>query len=260
MSPRPLATTAGRYATIFFDYEGRWAKAGQEEASRKGAQFVLEALATRGACATFNCVGGMIDDAPDQMAQIASDGHEIASHTLRHEVVQDWSARQVEQDIVSVRERFVPVTSEIVGFRAPQSRWSLPMLAGLKNAGVCWDAENDTAPEPYVLGRTPKGRLWRMPIRIDDWDFQKRNVDGPTLLETWKAAERAASGTYFAIGFHPWVLAQSEDRLKAFADMLAYLDERRSLIGFTRMFQLCEARLCEETGPGSGPENGKERL
>lgn len=245
LSPRPLGADAGSYGTVYFDYEGRWAMPGQDKASRRGAEHVLASLARAGVKASFNCVGRMIDDAPDLMRRIATEGHEIASHTLEHSVVQRWSARQMQEDMLAVRALLAPVSDRIIGFRATQSRWSLPVLAGLRAAGVLWNAENDLAPEPYLLGQATTGRLWRMPIRIDDWDFQRQRLDGAAMLARWKAAEARAQGQYFAIGFHPWVLAQSEDRLAAFDAILTYLAARRRLMSFGQMRELCEARLAQ---------------
>jgi hypothetical protein len=110
-------------------------------------------------------------------------------------------------------------------------------------AGVRWNAENDIAGEPYVIKKTRAGRLWRIPIRIDDWDFQKQGLSGPEMLDRWKAAEAAAQGQYFAIGFHPWVLAQSNDRLAAFDEMVAHMADTRFLRTFTQIHDLCESGI-----------------
>lgn len=246
-SPRPLGPNAGKLATIFFDYEGRWASPGVEQASRSGCAHILDVLAKHGVSATFNCVGRMIEDAPDLMRRISDDGHDIASHTLEHTVVQGWSATAIQRDIEQTRAVLAPVSTTIIGFRAPQSRWSRGVLLGLAKAGVRWDAENDHAAEPYVIRKVRSCRLWRIPIRTDDWDFQKQGLSGQDMLDRWKAAEAAAQGQYFAIGFHPWVLAQSGDRLLAFDDMVAYLASVRTLKTFAQIHDLCESQLSDKS-------------
>ena len=139
-SPKPLEYGDKTYVTLFFDYEGKsshvYCDLEQDGYSRKGMVHILNRLDQAGFQATFNCVGKLIEEHRDLFIRIAQSGHEIASHTIGHTLVDRWSVAQVVEDMEQFRNLLAPIATMVLGFRAPQSRWSSSTIQGLLKSNV----------------------------------------------------------------------------------------------------------------------------
>lgn len=247
LSSKPILYMNKTYISLFFDYEGKWSRPDQEHNSRKGIEYILWKLDQVGIKATFNCVGHLVNDRQDMLQKINQSGHEIASHTVGHTLVNNWSKELVSDDIHEFRTLLSPITKNIIGFRAPQAKWNFETLHALLDNGIFWDAADDPAPYPYIILQKENRRLWRMPARIDDWNFEKNNADSDVMLQAWRASVlfSVRHRHYFAVGFHPWVLGKDESRLLAFSKFIDFLVEVPDIIitQFGDIVRICEGQI-----------------
>jgi len=244
----------GPCVTIFFDYEGKWASPEAEASSRIGVLQVLDYLHEEGIRATFNVVGGLLVSEETIIRRIINAGHEIASHTCWHEVVSSSSQCEMHDDIEGYRRLLAPYGVSLNGFRAPESRWSPPVIAALEEAGLRWDAEDDFAPTPYIIRRSQSGgHLWRMPVVTDDWKIEGMQVPPAQMLVCWEEAVHGLllQQRYGAIGFHPWILGKDPERMLAFRAFLRFLRQQKklSILPFGEVARVCESRLAPKEQP-----------
>jgi len=72
---------------------------------------------------TFFCTGVIADQAPDLIARIASDGHEIACHYHYHDEMIGTSVDEVAHQCARAKSALEEAAnSEVIGFRAPMFR------------------------------------------------------------------------------------------------------------------------------------------
>ncbi|MFP4573789.1 MAG: polysaccharide deacetylase family protein, partial [Desulfobacterales bacterium] len=246
-SPKAPALMNMMHLTVFFDYEGKYSRPDQEKNSAKGLEYILDTLERAGITATFNCVGRLIDDQRDTLEQIKRSGHEIASHTVAHTPVGNWTQRRMADDIEEFQRLLQPIANPVAGFRPPQSKWRFQTLKGLLKSGIIWDAADDPAPFPYVILQKGGRRLWRMPTGIDDWNFEKNNTAPAVMLDSWCATVRSAiqKRKYVAVGFHPWVLGKDNARLAAFSGFVDWLSKLDNVViaPFGEIARRCESEV-----------------
>ena len=105
---------------------------------------LLDALDEAGARITCFLVGedAARDEAAELFHRIAEAGHEIGSHTHRHEVWLDrYSAAEVDEELARAEAAIIAATGRHpLGFRAPGFSWSPTVLAGLARRGYRYDA------------------------------------------------------------------------------------------------------------------------
>lgn len=204
--------------TIFHDYEGEYARKGLRDISYKGVSRILDIEKKYKIKTTFNTVGRLINDVPEIISRILADGHEIANHTYSHEVMTGLSKREIVKDIEKAKYAFEKIGVDLTGFRSPKGQWSLKLMDILLEEGYIWSAEVDKAAYPYVLRKKNNRVLVRMPIVMDDWAYESKNVDPEQMFNSLMSAVKkmADEKRYGAIGFHPWVQAIGEGRLETF--------------------------------------------
>lgn len=151
---------------------------------------ILDFCDEQGIKATFFVVGFLAEQRPHLVTMIASRGHEIASHSLRHRLVHSMTTAEFDDDLRASKYLLEDITgAEVVGFRAPEfsvQRLGHPCFAALAKAGFLYDSsvfpveglrygisgaphapftmatdEGDLVELP--LATTPLGR-WRLPI------------------------------------------------------------------------------------------------
>ena len=82
--------------------------------SRYGTTHILDILKARGVRATFFCTTNFAENAPDIMARIVAEGHEVAAHGCDH-----WHPEP--QDVFRSRQRLRELTGqEVAGYRQPR--------------------------------------------------------------------------------------------------------------------------------------------
>ncbi|QTA90026.1 polysaccharide deacetylase family protein [Desulfonema magnum] len=219
------------YITIFHDYEGDYAGRGLKKISHKGVNTILDIEARYKIKATYNIVGKLMNEVPEVVSRILSDGHEIASHSYNHSIMTMLSKKEIISDIIHTKENFKSIGIELKGFRSPQSKWNFKQMSVLLNQGLYWSAEGDNANFPYIIKKKQNRYLVRMPVIIDDWSYQSMNITPDAMLQKLQKCvdEICKEKKYGAIGFHPWVQGKDNSRLIVFEEFIAGLSERKDV-------------------------------
>ena len=219
------------HLTIFHDYEGKYAGDGLADVSYRGVNRILDIEAKYKIKVTYDVVGKLINDVPEIITRIASDGHEIASHSYGHSIMTTFSKKEVISDIERTKEIFNSIGIELKGFRSPQSRWNFMQMDILLDQGINWSAEVDKARFPYILKQKNARFLARMPVTMDDWGYQSKNLEPEVMFEMLVDAVNkiAYEKGYGSIGFHPWVQGLDDQRLDVFERFMKQISQRKDI-------------------------------
>ncbi|MDY4811056.1 MAG: polysaccharide deacetylase family protein [Muribaculaceae bacterium] len=175
--------------------------------SRYGTTHILDILKARGVRATFFCTTNFAENAPDIMARIVAEGHEVAAHGCDH-----WHPEP--QDVFRSRQRLRELTGqEVAGYRQPRM---FPVSdEDIRKAGYKYNSSLNPCwiPGHYNHLRDPRTPFMR------DGVLQIPTAVTPTLriplfwlalhnFPLWlyrKLAMRCwKHDGYFATYFHPW--------------------------------------------------------
>lgn len=165
----PVVTPATEAVTFTVDVENhRPDIAPRYPAMTRRIMDFLEARNIRG---TFFIEGGVLDQTPELVREIASRGHEIGSHGYRHVPLTRETPRTLDAGLSRVRDRLEQLASAPVqGFRAPifsltpGSRWAIDVIASvgfrysssvLPGRGVAF-SDPEAPPRPFLW---PNGLL-----------------------------------------------------------------------------------------------------
>lgn len=203
---------------LFCDCEGHHAGPAAEAHADRGLDRLLELLDRLGLRITFNIVADLCRTHPKRVRRIMEAGHEVACHGWRHERPSDLSFVEINAMLDGAREAFASVDAGPVGFRSPESAWSVPLVRALARHGYQWNAERDRSWRPYRISRG----LVRIPTATDDWDVVDGTGNVPTLLAKWRQAlDRSVDGGVTCIGVHEWVFGLQPALEDALRDFLA---------------------------------------
>lgn len=138
---------------------------------------LLALFAAAGVRATFFVLGWVAERHPDLVRRIHAAGHEIASHSYRHQLVYDLTPDEFVADLRRAQRVLEDITGTAVrGYRAPsysitrQSLWALDLLA---SEGYTFDSSiypirhdrygiPDAERHPHRLAGGA-GALWELP-------------------------------------------------------------------------------------------------
>ena len=174
-----------------------------ESRVEKNTSRLLEILARHEVRATFFILGWVAERFPHLVKQIASAGHEIASHGYGHELITTQTPSAFGHDIRKAKTILEQLVSRpIFGYRAPSfsitkdTTWALPILA---EEGYIYDSSifpvlhdryGMPTASPYVHQiRTESGILWEVP---------------PSVARLFGLRIPAAGGGYFRL--YPYFL------------------------------------------------------
>lgn len=234
------------YLTIFHDFEGEYSELTTKDISCKGVSRILDIEKVYNVSATYNIVGKLINDVPDLIARIKSDGHEIASHSYSHKVMTSLSKAQITNDLRLTEDIFNSIGRKLTGFRAPQSKWNFKLLDILLDYGVTWNAEADTAKYPYIIREKNGKHLLRMPVTIDDWLYKSQNIDPQKMYDILINTVDTITNEkiYGSIGFHPWIHGEDDRRVDTFERFLKYTASKKGIeiLTFGQMCRLCSKK------------------
>jgi peptidoglycan/xylan/chitin deacetylase (PgdA/CDA1 family) len=96
---------------------------------------------------------------PDQVRQLAENGHEIGSHTLSHPILPTMTADQRRKEIVGARQLLREWTNrEVPGFCYPNGDFDAEVIGDLRRAGHSYacttlPGRNDRDTDPFRLRR-----------------------------------------------------------------------------------------------------------
>lgn len=213
---------------LFCDFEGHFAGEAGAAFADQGTERLLSLLDSLGLRITFNVVAELCRSHPHRVTRIRDAGHEIACHGYRHERPRDLPRANLDSVLHAARACFDELGVRPIGFRSPESAWSVPLLPALVRNDFCWNAERDSSMRPYQITHD----LIRLPVRTDDWDLTDRAVSGDParairlLLNKWTTHAQAGphrSGLVL-LGVHEWIFGLRPGYNAALGD---WIEQRR---------------------------------
>ncbi len=123
-------------------------------AIRRGVPRYLDILDRVGIPATFFCCGYDVENWPQTFRDIASNGHELATHGYLHE---DWDLGDDEALLLERTHNAVANATGVlpVGWCSPSGRKSARTIPILRQLGYIYDASEKDRDEPYLLNVEP---------------------------------------------------------------------------------------------------------
>jgi len=199
---------------------------------------ILELLDGYDVRATFFVLGWVAERHPDLVREIASAGHEIASHGYGHRLVYDEGPEGFREDVTKAARILREITGhdrDRFGYRAPsfsitpRSAWALEILA---ETGHAYDSSvfpvrhprygwKGSDPYPHVRRLEGGGALVEMPPTSAPWLGRRIPAAGGAYLRLFpvrlvrrglRAAHRA--GHPGVLYLHPWELDPGQPRFE----------------------------------------------
>lgn len=180
----------------------------QMEVSKAGTNAILDILKEHGVKGTFFITVRFAENAPEELARIVNEGHEVASHGVDHWVFEPVHVPQSRQRLEALTAR------EVRGFRMARMRKVDPKLFG--EAGYIYESSlNPTfIPGRYNNLNRPRtiyvqdGGVLQIPASTTPWvRFPMFWLAGhmlPPLVYHMLARHIESHDGYFATYFHPW--------------------------------------------------------
>lgn len=242
-----------------------------EQRIHHGLGFILEELARRRVRATFFILGWIADRHPEVVLQIASQGHEIASHGYSHLALDSLSPDAFATDLARSLEILGRLTKRPVrGFRAPsfsitrQTWWA---LSELKRQGIAYDSSIYPVRHPnYGIPRFPQ-EIQRLEglIEVPMTTCRIAGLDVPCsgggyfrlypYSMTRRLLRRVASERSPVLYFHPWEFDPGQPRQPGLSPLRRfrhYTGLERNQAKFRRLlddFEICTVEeLVKEKG------------
>jgi polysaccharide deacetylase family protein (PEP-CTERM system associated) len=107
----------------------------------ESTEIVLDILRTYNVKATFFILGWIAERRPDLVIHIANQGHEIASHGYKHELLHTMDENSIEADIRRSLEILQPLSrNKVIGYRAPSFSITKAAANVLKRMNFEYDA------------------------------------------------------------------------------------------------------------------------
>jgi len=193
----------------------------------RNTHLVLRVLRQEDTRATFFVLGWVADHYPHLVAQIADEGHEIATHGYWHELIYRQTPQGFAADVQRSLEAITSAlctsgNSPILGYRAPSfsiTRESLWALDVLRDHGIRYDSSifpllahdrygiPDASRFLYQVG----DGLWEVPVSTVRLLGRNWPVAGggyfrlyPSWLTRWGIQRINAEGHPAVVYLHPW--------------------------------------------------------
>ncbi|MCB9858151.1 MAG: polysaccharide deacetylase family protein [Phycisphaerales bacterium] len=185
-----------------------------ESLSDAGLREVMATLAECELRATFFCSAKLCETSPDVIRSIANAGHEIAALGYADEAPNELDAAALTQLALSCRAAFGKLGIRVIGFRSPKSNWDQRLMAILPLHGYVYSAEHDHAYHPYWI-KTDTKPVIRIPVRTDDRGLRRRgDTYDDVVSKHFRVLRKGLQRKCFVtVCFHPWILAESGDRM-----------------------------------------------
>lgn len=193
-----------------------------ESLSDYGLDIILKTLAASQLRATFFCSAKLCDTSAKTIRRIADEGHEIGALGYSDEAPAELTREAIVQLVMTCRTAFRKIGLHPVGFRSPKSRWNDHLMTALPMQGFRYSAEHDHAHHPYWIEAGGQ-RVIRIPVRTDDRGLRR---SGKTYDEVVSKHLRVLRKTiqrqcFATVCFHPWILAESPERMEHWRDWLS---------------------------------------
>jgi len=197
---------------------------------------LLELFASHNVKCTFFILGWVAERNPELIKEIASQGHEVASHGYSHQLIYSQSPEVFKEETLRSKKILEDlVQQEVVGYRAAsysitrKSLWALDILAEL---GFTWDSsifpvyhDNYGVPgsprSPYRIKLNGSKTLTEFPLTTAKvLGYSVPAAGGgyfrqyPYILSRWllkRASENNQKPTIFYL--HPWEIDPEQPRI-----------------------------------------------
>jgi len=250
-------------------------------------QKLLELLAKKGVQATFFILGWVAERYPSLVHQIASAGHEVASHGYAHELITSQTPVVFREDIRKAKAILESILSKpVLGYRAPSfsitkdTMWATQVLV---EEGYIYDSSifpvvhdrygvPSANPELHQLS-TASGLLWEVPPSTVKCLGVRLPVAGggyfrlypyPVLRALLRKLE--GEGAPLVMYMHPWEFDPDQPRMEGsmVSRMRHYLNldktegrmrallEDFSFAPIRQVFPQIEQMQCMEPSSGTG--------
>ncbi len=235
------------FLTFDLDAETMWTARDQSYASRPilmsqgaygwkvGAGRILELLARYGLKTTFFVPGLVVDQRPELMERILTEGHEIAHHSYSHRWILGLTPEEEREEMEKGIEAIRRVSGRKPrGWRSPAAELSAISMPLLVEHGFDYSSNFFDDDSPYLL--TVAGRktdIVELPFRwvLDDAPFFQysivlpgRTMQAPSaVLEAWKSEFDVlyAEKRMMMIGMHPQLIGQPS-RIKVLEGLIEH--------------------------------------
>jgi polysaccharide deacetylase family protein (PEP-CTERM system associated) len=191
---------------------------------------LLDILGESGGKSTFFVLGWVARRYPALVRRIVDEGHELASHTDTHRLLNTLSPREVAQELTSSRDSLEQVGgARVLGVRGPNFSISDAVLDAMAEAGYWYDSSffslrahgrygrlsGDVDPDASVVKVRPS--LLELPmsrLRIGSlalpWSGGAYFRIIPFQIFRRGVARRLGQRSWFMFYFHPWELDHDE--------------------------------------------------
>lgn len=199
-------------------------------------QRLLELLGRHDVRATFYVLGWVANRYPQLVAEIHSQGHELASHGFWHHLIYEQTPDEFRQDIRAGRDALQDVIGQpIKAYRAPsfsitkRSLWALEILLeeGFTIDSSIFPVYHDrygipgAQPQIHQI-QTPSGSIWEFPPSVLSWGKLNVPVGGgyfrlyPSAVTRF-LVRRIQRHNQRPVMFyiHPWELDPGQPRIAA---------------------------------------------
>lgn len=116
------------------------------DAGSKSAGTILRILEKYDVKATFFLTGGWVEAHPEEVKQMAAQGHDIGNHSQSHTDMTKLTKEEIQQEIQAVYHAVRELTGkETVLFRAPYGAYSEELIKTVKMSGcmpIQWDVNS----------------------------------------------------------------------------------------------------------------------
>jgi polysaccharide deacetylase family protein (PEP-CTERM system associated) len=223
-----------------FQVSAFWSEARRQQWDRyesrveRNTMKLVDILAQHDTKATFFVLGWVAERHPGMVKDLASEGHEIASHGHGHELVTMQTPRQFRLDVRKAKQILEDLTGKPVeGYRAPSftitggNSWALSILA---EEGHIYDSsiysrflrsENGGASAGIYPIDTVAGRIWEVPpSTLNVCGFRLPIAGGGYFRLFPYATSRAflrqleTQGAQLVFYLHPWEIDPEQPRMR----------------------------------------------
>ncbi len=196
---------------------------------------VLEILGSTNTKATFFVLGWVAERHPELIKNIASHGHEIASHGYAHQLIYKQTPEEFRRDIRKSKSILENITREpVLGYRAPtysitkQSLWAIDILI---DEGFTYDSSifpihhdkgglSDAKRYPYKIERNGK-MIIEIPISTMKFLGQNMPFSGGGYFRLFpygliKKMTRIVNNEGYSVNvyLHPWEFDPEQPRIE----------------------------------------------
>lgn len=224
---------------------GSWSE--RESRVQRNTHALLCLLEQRGVKGTFFVLGWVARRHPELVREIATQGHEIASHGMNHELVYHQSEAQFREEARSSKQLLEDIVQRpVIGYRAAtysitrRSLWALDVLA---EEGYLYDSSvfpmrhdkygiPDARTVPHRINTLGGTSILEFPISVLKMGPLTLPVAGggyfrllPYPLTRWGLEKLNARGQQFVFYIHPWEIDPFQpriDRASAFSKFRHY--------------------------------------